>query len=239
MKSKALLLAAGLWTLPAAAPAETNARAEMVEIEVRFVQATKTQAAEIPTPELNFPNPSGPRIPPELLAVSGVFSAEQASVALARLKKAGAEIASVPRIIALDGRRATVQNVREFRYPSEYSKPDASGKVVPIAFETVPIGIVLEFEPKMGPAETIDLIIAAGIKELTGYADYTGRQGSNQTTDKRSATSPVWQPIIKAREVTTEVTVLSGQTVLLSGTAETDKDRAQFIFITAREAGSQ
>lgn len=239
MKRRALLLAAGLWALPAIAPAETNARAEMVEIEVRFVQATKTQAAEIPAPELNFPNPSGPRIPPELLAVSGVFSAEQASVTLARLKKAGAEIASVPRIIALDGRRATVQNVREFRYPSEYSKPDASGKVVPVAFETVPIGIVLEFEPKMGPAETIDLIIAAGIKELTGYADYAGRQDANQTIDKRSATSPVWQPIIKAREVTTEVTVLSGQTVLLSGTAETGKDRAQFIFITAREVRTQ
>jgi len=110
---------------------------------------------------------------------------------------------------------------------------------VPVAFETVPIGLVLEFEPKTGSAEAIDLIVGASIKELTGYADYSAKQDQNQATDKPSASSPVWQPLIKNREATTEVTLYSGQTVLLSGTAETGKDRTQFIFITAREVSAR
>lgn len=243
MRSRALLGWAAVWLLlPPGAQAEEKAAAEMVEIEVRFVQATAAQAADILTPSLHFSLPGGPAgTPPgapEILAVSGVFTAEQATATFAKLKKAGVEIESMPRIVALNGRRATVQNVREFRYPSEYSKPDASGKVVPVAFETAPIGLVLEFEAQTGPEGAIALVVSAQISALTGYADYS-KKAQDPADPKSSAGSPVWQPVIKKREVTTQMTIYSGQTMLLSGTGFTDTDRAHYIFITAREVGAR
>ncbi len=243
MKSSVLLgCVAACLLVSVGAQAQDKAAAEMVEIEVRFMKATAAQATDILIPALNFSAPGGqsptPPAVPDILAVSGVFTADQASATFTKLKKAGAAIESIPRIIALNGRRAAVQNVREFRYPSEYSKPDAAGKVVPVAFETAPIGLVLEFEANTGPEGTIDLVVSAQISALTGYADYS-RKAQNPNDCKSSRGSPVWQPVIKRQEVTTNVTIYSGQTLLLSGPRDTETDRAQYIFITVREVSAR
>jgi len=212
------------------------ATAEMVEIEVHFVRATKAQATEIVLPDFRFVPPEAKPgrhpIPFGLFAVTGIFTPQQTVETLSRLKKAGAAISSMQRTATLSGHRAQVQNVREFRYPSKYSEPNNDGKVVPVSFRTKPVGISLEFEPKVA-GDSITLIIGANIKELTGYSDYTAKKDEDPNT-KKSDASPVWQPNFKTREVATEVTLYSGQTVLLAETEEKSEDRGHFIFITAR-----
>lgn len=211
----------------AGSAAVLSAADEMVEIEVRFVKATKAQIAAIFPPELPLPQ-GDPGDQPGILMLAGVLSAEQMARSLSGLKKSGAEILNAPRTVAVIGHRARIQNVREFRYPSKYSDPDKDGKVVPIAFETNPVGIVMELEPKIGAGGTIDLRISPKITELIGYSDFTG------TASPKSSASPVWLPRFWRREISTEVTLSPGSTVLLSGLGERSDARSDFIFVTAR-----
>ncbi|HEY5814465.1 MAG TPA: Amuc_1098 family type IV pilus outer membrane protein [Terrimicrobiaceae bacterium] len=191
---------------------------------------------------LLFANPLGPA--PALLSVAGIFTNPQFQVVLRALnQQKGVDLVSAPRVTTKSGQRATIQIVREFRYPVEYELPQVTqtpGSIytpatptTPTSFETKPVGITLEVEPTVGPdGYTIDLILSPRVVEFDGFINY-GSPINTVVTLVPGGVAPnifpslsvpfvvtqnvINKPVFSTREVTTEVTVYDGQTVVIGG----------------------
>ncbi len=191
---------------------------------------------------LLFATPFGPA--PALLSVAGVFTNPQFQVVLRALnQQKGVDLVSAPKVTTKSGQRATIQIVREFRYPTEYDLPQVTqtpGSIytpatptTPTSFETKPVGITLEVEPTVGPdGYTIDLILSPRVVEFDGFINY-GSPINTVVTLVPGGIAPnifpsisssftvtqnvINKPVFSTREVTTEVTVYDGQTVVIGG----------------------
>jgi general secretion pathway protein D len=201
---------------------------------------------------LLFGTPLGPA--PALMSVAGVFTNPQFQVVLRALnQQKGVDLVSAPKVTTKSGVRATIQIVREFRYPTEFDLPQVTqtpGSIytpatptTPTGFETKPVGITLEVEPTVGPdGYTIDLILSPRVVEFDGFINYGSPINTVATvvTDLEAITIPagisrtitmtenvINQPVFSTREVTTEVTVYDGQTVVLGGLMREDIQKTE------------
>lgn len=201
---------------------------------------------------LLFGTPLGPA--PAMLAVAGVFTNPQFQVVIRALnQQKGVDLVSAPKVTTKSGQRATIQIIREFRYPSEYDLPQVSASqgsqftpvvpTTPTAFETKPVGITLEVEPTVGPdGFTIDLILSPRVVEFDGFINYGSPINASVAgvigfVDDVVILSPsevieatpniINQPVFSTREVTTEVTVYDGSTVVLGGLIREDIQKVE------------
>lgn len=195
---------------------------------------------------LLFGSPVGPA--PAILGVAGIFTNPQFQVVLRALnQKKGIDLVSAPKVTTKSGQRATIQIIREFRYPSEYDLPQVTQTpgtaytpatpTSPTAFETKPVGITLEVEPTVGPdGYTIDLILSPRIVEFEGFINYGSPINTVVTlagvvpvvnANILVTANVINQPVFSSREVTTEVTVYDGQTVVLGGLLREDVQRTE------------
>jgi general secretion pathway protein D len=197
---------------------------------------------------LLFGSPLGPA--PAVLALAGVFTNPQFQVVLRALNQSkGVDLVSAPKVTTKSGQRATIEIVREFRYPSEYDLPQVSSSTgltqftpvtptTPTAFEMKPTGITLEVEPTVGPdGYTIELVLAPRVIEFDGFINYGSPINANiqyyelgvllaqrtiVVTD-----NVINQPVFSTREVTTQVSVYDGQTVVLGGLMREDVQKVE------------
>ena len=197
---------------------------------------------------LLFGSPLGPA--PAVLALAGVFTNPQFQVVLRALNQSkGVDLVSAPKVTTKSGQRATIEIVREFRYPSEYDLPQVSSTTgltqftpvtptTPTAFEMKPTGITLEVEPTVGPdGYTIELVLAPRVIEFDGFINYGSPINANiqyyelgillaqrtiVVTD-----NTINQPVFSTREVTTQVSVYDGQTVVLGGLMREDVQKVE------------
>ncbi len=197
---------------------------------------------------LLFGSPLGPA--PAIMALAGVFTNPQFQVVLRALNQSkGVDLVSAPKVTTKSGQRATIEIVREFRYPSEYDLPQVSATTgltqftpvtptTPTAFEMKPTGITLEVEPTVGPdGYTIELVLAPRVIEFDGFINYGSpiraniqyyeaglllSQGIITVTD-----NVINQPVFSTREVTTQVAVYDGQTVVLGGLMREDVQKVE------------
>jgi general secretion pathway protein D len=192
---------------------------------------------------LLFGTPLGPA--PAVLAVAGIFTNPQFQVVLRALnQQKGVDLVSAPKVTTKSGQRATIQIIREFRYPTEYDLPQVTqtpGSIYtpatptsPTSFETKPVGITLEVEPTVGPdGYTIDLILSPRVVEFDGFINYGSPINTVVTlvnnigalglsTNFRVTDNVINKPVFSTREVTTEVTVYDGQTVVMGGLMRED-----------------
>jgi general secretion pathway protein D len=204
---------------------------------------------------LLFGSPLGPA--PAVLAVAGVFTNPQFQLVIRALnQQKGVDLVSSPAVTTKSGQRATIQIVREFRYPSEYDLPQVSSAqgsqfqpvipTTPTAFETKPVGVTLEVEPTVGPdGYTIDLVLSPRVVEFDGFINYGSPINASVAgvfgilvgpppvvllgpTQVIEATANVInQPVFSNREVTTEVTVYDGSTVVLGGLIREDIQKVE------------
>ncbi len=200
---------------------------------------------------LLFGTPAGPA--PGVLAIAGIFTNPQFQVVLRALDQAkGVDLVSAPKVTTKSGQRATVEIVREFRYPSEYDLPQvtqSAGAIYtpatptsPTAFEMKPVGITLEVEPTVGPdGYTIDLVLAPRIVEFDGFINYGSPINANVNYigfnsvignfvvdgTVRVTDNVINQPVFSTREVTTQVSVYDGQTVVLGGLMREDVQKVE------------
>jgi len=201
---------------------------------------------------LLFATPVGPA--PAVLALAGVFTNPQFQVVLRALsQQKGVDLVSAPKVTTKSGQRATIEIIREFRYPSEYDLPQTTsvaGQVLtpvvpttPTSFETKNVGITLEVEPTVGPDNfSIDLILAPRVVEFEGFINYGSQIFTIASTVPDSIAIPpipfisqrvllsdniINRPVFSTREVTTEVTVYDGQTVVLGGLLREDVQQVQ------------
>lgn len=230
----------GAFTVPARAQnADAPQRTAMVEVEARFVRATEPQlrAALAPTGNGN---------------ARAILGMETLDAALAALKAQGAPVFSHSRAVTKSGKTASIESIREVRYPTEYdpSKEDAT-KFIPIAFETRNEGVSLEFKPvathATKPLVELDLVLK--MVKFLGFIDYSvakpGLENATEDVLSTLAKAPLreggmWTPLFSTQKVTTNVAITSGETIILGGpvaTAGADPSRDGldfYVFITAR-----
>ena len=178
---------------------------------------------------LLFGSPVGPAA--GVLALAGIFTNPQFQVVLRALnQKKGIDVLSAPKVTTKSGSSATVEVIREFRYPSEYEPPQipqttGSGTqpitpATPTSFEMKPIGVRLEVEPTVGSDNyTIDLRLVPEVTEFEGFINY----GSPILNRGIVVTENVINyPVFSERKVETSVSIYDGQTVVLGGLMRED-----------------
>lgn len=166
-----------------------------------------------------------------ILSLAGVFTNPQFQVVLRAInQKKGIDVLSAPKVTTKSGSSATVEIVREFRYPSEYEPPQipqstGSGTqpitpATPTTFQMKPIGVRLEVEPTVGSDNyTIDLRLLPEVSEFEGFINY----GSPILNRGVVVTENVINyPVFSQRKVETQVSIYDGQTVALGGLIRED-----------------
>lgn len=166
-----------------------------------------------------------------VLALAGIFTNPQFQVVLRALnQKKGIDVLSAPKVTTKSGTRATMEVVREFRYPREYSPPEiptstGSGPqpitpATPTDFDMKKVGVVLEVEPTVGPDnKTIDLRLLPQVTEFEGFINY-GSPIENQGVVVTE--NFINYPVFSERRVETSVSIYDGQTVALGGLIRED-----------------
>jgi len=165
-----------------------------------------------------------------VLALAGVFTNPQFQVVLRALnQKKGIDVLSAPKIMTKTGNSATVEIIREFRYPEEYEPPQIPQTTgfgvqpivpaTPTEFTMKPVGVRLEVLPEVGENETIDLRLLPEVTEFEGFINY-GSPIENQGVVVTE--NVINYPVFSQRKVETSVTVNDGQTVALGGLIRED-----------------
>jgi general secretion pathway protein D len=186
-----------------------------------------------------------------VLSVAGVFTNPQFQVVLRALnQKKGVDLISAPKVTTQSARKATIEIVREFLYPTQFTAPEASASAgsqftpsaptAPSGWTMKPTGITLEVVPTLGPDNyTIELELAPRVIEFDGFINYGSpinatvqAQGIYSLVAPTSKTfeataNTINQPVFSVREVTTQVSVYDGQTVVMGGLMREDVQKVE------------
>lgn len=166
-----------------------------------------------------------------VLALAGIFTNPQFQVVLRALnQKKGVDVLSAPKVTTKSGSSATVEVVREFKYPKEYDPPQVpqitgTGSqpitpATPTSFDMKPLGVRLEVEPTVGADNnTIDLRLLPEVSEFEGFINY-GSPIENQGVVVTE--NVINYPVFSQRKVETSVSIYDGQTVALGGLVRED-----------------
>lgn len=252
--------------LPAAAPgrkAPPKLGDEQVEIESQFFEVSEETARTLGLiSTLKDAEPSGVAVPgkaaqvvpakPKLNAIMNPADAKEFLDKVRNTK--GSDLICAPRMTTRSGMRAVIENIREFRYPTEFSVDKDGGNPIPSAFETRNLGVTLEVEPQSSGG-AIDLDITPQVVEFEGYMNATEQQpvpllhggaiGANMgLKDFAAVKAPkgaILQPVFSTRKFHVNVALSSGQSVLVGGVKReevSDKrtSRMLYVFVTARSA---
>ena len=156
--------------------------------------------------------------------------------ALAR--KTGSDLMSAPKVTVLSGKRANITVAQELRYPESYGDIEStassssnrssttgsgSGAAISITagtpqdFITRNVGVEMSVTPNVENDDTISLMLEPRVTEFEGFVEYGGP--SVAITGETVVTVPAgfYQPIFSTREMSTEVTVYDGATVVMGG----------------------
>ena len=155
-------------------------------------------------------------------------------------RKSGSDLMSAPKVTVLSGKRATITVAQELRYPESYGDIESTvsssggssnsltgsskGSAISITagtpqdFVTRNVGVEMTVTPNVENDDTISLILEPRVTEFEGFVEYGGPSvaldGSGTTV---TVPAGFYQPIFSVREITTEVTVYDGATVVMGG----------------------
>ncbi|MFL2826200.1 MAG: type II secretion system protein GspD [Coraliomargaritaceae bacterium] len=152
--------------------------------------------------------------------------------ALAR--KSGSDLMSAPKVTVLSGKRANIVVAQELRFPQSYGDiestvssggggGDQGAAAVSITAGTPEdftfrnVGVEMAVTPNVESDNRISLILEPRVTEFEGFVEFGGPSIalSGQTT--AIVPSGFFQPIFSTREITTEVTIFDGATVVMGG----------------------
>ena len=147
-------------------------------------------------------------------------------------RKAGSDLMSAPKVTVLSGKRATITVAQELRYPESYGDiestvssgdRDSGGGSVSITagtpqdFVTRNVGVEMSVTPNVENDNTISLILEPRVTEFEGFVEYGGPSVAIAGDTTVTVPAGFYQPIFSVREITTEVTVFDGATVVMGG----------------------
>jgi general secretion pathway protein D len=162
------------------------------------------------------------------LGIAGPYDLDLAIRALSR--KTGSDLMSAPKVTVLSGKRAHIVVAQEMLYPESYgdiestvSAGDTGGTAISITsgtpqdFTKRNVGVELSVTPNVENDDTISLILEPRVTEFEGFVEYGGPSVALAGNTTVTVPAGFYQPIFSTREITTEVTVFDGATVVMGG----------------------
>jgi general secretion pathway protein D len=168
-------------------------------------------------------------------SVSG-YDVDFALRALAR--KSGSDLMSAPKVTVLSGKRASITVAQELRYPESYGDIESTassssgggnqngsggGAAISITagtpqdFVTRNVGVEMSVTPNVENDDTISLILEPRVTEFEGFVEYGGPSVAITAGTTVTVPAGFYQPIFSVREISTEVTIFDGATVVMGG----------------------
>jgi general secretion pathway protein D len=152
-------------------------------------------------------------------------------------RQSGSDLMSAPKVTVLSGKRATITVAQELRYPESYGDIESTvssgggsnggtgtggGGIsitagTPQDFVTRNVGVEMTVTPNVENDDTISLILEPRVTEFEGFVEYGGPSVALQDGTTVTVPAGFYQPIFSTREITTEVTVYDGATVVMGG----------------------
>jgi len=149
-------------------------------------------------------------------------------------QKQGSDLMSAPKIVVMTEHDANITIAQQLLYPQTFSPIQSqvspagnntgggSGGVTitagtPNGFVTANIGVTMEVVPKIYDDDTIELHLNPIVTEFEGFIEYGGTSLAIQSGTTASVPSGFIQPIFDVRQITTDVTIFDGATVVLGG----------------------
>jgi general secretion pathway protein D len=142
-------------------------------------------------------------------------------------RKSGSDLMSAPKVTVLSGKRASITVAQELRYPESYGdieagEPDGGSVSIvaatPQDFVTRNVGVELSVTPNVENDDTISLILEPRVTEFEGFVEYGGPSVAiNEIGTIVTVPAGFYQPIFSTRELSTEVTVFDGATIVMGG----------------------
>ncbi len=147
----------------------------------------------------------------------------------------GSDLMSAPSLTVVDNKTATIRIVQTLRYPDSYGDVQsnvgqAGGGVnggggagvtitagTPQDFKEQDVGVILEVTPTVQQDDSIALNLKPHVIEFEGFVEYGGTSVAIQGNTTVTVPSGFFQPIFSHREVTTDVTIFDGATVVIGG----------------------
>ena len=166
------------------------------------------------------------------LGAVGTIGSYDLSILLKAIEQnSGSDLMSAPSLTVLDGKTAIVKIAQLLRYPQSYgdvqsqvSTADTSGSSgvtitagTPQDFTVQDVGVTLEVTPTVGADDSIALNLKPKVVEFEGFVEYGGTSVAISGTTTVTVPSGFFQPVFTTREVTTDVTVFDGATVVIGG----------------------
>jgi general secretion pathway protein D len=207
--------------------------------QVRSLTVSQSTGAttQIPQPAPNFPGGINlGNVATSYKANVGIIGAETLSLAIRAIEEnAGSDLMSSPSLTVLDNKTAVIKVAQILRYPQAYGDTQSNvgtgggggtvttGAAVAITagtpqdFTEMQVGVSLEVTPTVGADDSIALNLKPKVTEFEGFVEYGGTSIAISGGVSVSVPSGFFQPIFSTREVTTEVTVFDGATVVIGG----------------------
>ena len=165
----------------------------------------------------------------------GIMGSYDLSVYIRAIEQTnGSDLMSSPSLTVLDGKTAVIKVAQLLRYPQAYgdtqSNVGTSGTAgggastsvaitagTPQDFTVQEVGVTLEVTPTVAADDSIALNLKPKVTEFEGFVEYGGTSIALSGTLTVTVPSGFFQPIFSTREVTTDVTVFDGATVVIGG----------------------
>ena len=184
------------------------------------------------TPEYNFGGAG-------LAGMVGTIGSYDLTVFLRAIEQNnGSDLMSAPNLTVVDGKTATIRIVQTLRYPDSYgdvqsnvgqgggnnnngNNVSSAGVTItagtPQDFKEQDVGVTLEVTPTVQQDDSIALNLKPHVVEFEGFVEYGGTSVAIQGNTTVTVPSGFFQPIFSHREVTTDVTIFDGATVVIGG----------------------
>lgn len=166
----------------------------------------------------------------------GIIGAETLGVAIRAIEEnAGSDLMSSPSLTVMDGKTAVIKVAQLLRYPQAYGDTQSNvgtasttgngGSSTSVAitagtpqdFTVQEVGVTLEVTPTVANDDSIGLSLKPKVTEFEGFVEYGGTSIAISGATTVTVPSGFFQPIFSTREVTTDVTVFDGATVVIGG----------------------
>jgi len=150
-------------------------------------------------------------------------------------QSSGSDLMSAPSLTVLDGKTAIIKIAQLLRYPQSYGDTQSNvgstgggqqgggsaGVTItagtPQDFTVQEVGVTLEVTPTVGADDSIALNLKPKVTEFEGFVEYGGTSVAISGNTTVTIPSGFFQPIFTTREVSTDVTVFDGATVVIGG----------------------
>jgi general secretion pathway protein D len=153
-------------------------------------------------------------------------------------RKSGSDLMSAPKVTVLSGKKATITVAQELRYPESYGDIESQvgnssnnnnnssnngGSSISITagtpqdFVVRNVGVELTVTPNVENDDTISLLLEPRVTEFEGFVEYGGPSVALSGDTTVTVPAGFYQPIFSTRELSTEVTVFDGATLVMGG----------------------